>query len=79
MNDIIIIKIIKSVEDSGVLTDGVTETVNHEVKNTRWQISSSFLNPFSQLWVQTIISSLVKGTSGRGVKRAERGCMDKDF
>ena len=50
MNDIIIIiKIIKSVEDSGVLTDGVTETVNHEVKNTRWQISLSFLNPFSQL------------------------------
>ena len=79
MNDIIIIKIIKSVEVSGVLTDGVTETVNHEVKKTRWQISWSFLNTFSQLWVQTIISSLVKGISGRGVKRAERRCMDKDF
>ena len=79
MNDIIIIKIIKSVEDSGVLTDGVTETVNHEVKKTRWQISWSFLNTFSQLWVQTIISSLVKGISGRGVKRAERRYMDKDF
>ena len=79
MNDIIIIKIIKSVEDSGVLTDGVTETVNHEVKKTRWQISWSFLNTFSQLWVQTIISSLVKRISGRGVKRAERRCMDKDF
>ena len=79
MNDIIIIKIIKSVEDSGALTDGVTETVNHEVKKTRWQISWSFLNTFSQLWVQTIISSLVKGISGRGVKRAERRCMDKDF
>ena len=79
MNDIIIIKIIKSVEDSGVLTDGVTETVNHEVKKTRWQISWSFLNTFSQLWVQTIISSLVEGISGRGVKRAERRCMDKDF
>ena len=35
MNDIIIIKIIKSVEDSGVLTDGVTETVNHEVKKNK--------------------------------------------
>ena len=79
MNDIIIIKIIKSVEDLGVLTDGVTETVNPEVKKTRWQISWSFLNTFSQLWVQTIISSLVKGISGRGVKRAERRCMDKDF
>ena len=30
MNDII--KIIKSLEDSGVLIDGVTETVKHEIK-----------------------------------------------
>ena len=31
MNDII--KVIKSLEDSGVLTDGVAETVEHEIKN----------------------------------------------
>ena len=31
MNDII--KVIKSLEDSDVLTDGVTETVEHEIKN----------------------------------------------
>ena len=31
MNDII--QVIKSLEDSGVLTDGVTETVEHEIKN----------------------------------------------
>ena len=30
MNDII--KIIKALEDSGVLIDGVTETVKHEIK-----------------------------------------------
>ena len=30
MNDII--KIIKSLEDSGVLADGVTEIVKHEIK-----------------------------------------------
>ena len=33
MNDII--KIIKSLEDSGVLIDGVTETVKDEIKNNR--------------------------------------------
>ena len=33
MNDII--KIIKSLEDSGVLIDGVTETVKDEIKNKR--------------------------------------------
>ena len=33
LNDII--KIIKSLEDSGVLIDGVTETVKHETKNKK--------------------------------------------
>ena len=33
MNDII--KIIKSLEDSGVLIDGVTETVKPEIKNKK--------------------------------------------
>ena len=30
-----IIKIIKSLEDSGVLIDGVTERVKHEIKNKK--------------------------------------------
>ena len=33
MNDVI--KIIKSLKDSGVLIDGVTETVKHEIKNKK--------------------------------------------
>ena len=33
MNDII--KIIKSLKDLGVLIDGVTETVKHEIKNKK--------------------------------------------
>ena len=33
MNDII--KIIKSLEDSGVLIDGVPETVKHEIKKNK--------------------------------------------
>ena len=41
MNDI---KIIKSLEDSSVLIDGVTETVKDEIKKTRRQISWSFLD-----------------------------------
>ena len=45
MNDII--KIIKSLEDSSVLTDGVTETAKHEIK-TKKQISSSFVSTFSR-------------------------------
>ena len=33
MNDTI--KIIKSLEDLGVLIDGITETVKHEIKNKK--------------------------------------------
>ena len=45
INDVI--KIIKSLEDSGVLIDGVTETVKHKLKKARRQISWSFASTFS--------------------------------
>ena len=40
-------EIIKSLEDLGVLFDGVTETVKHEIKKTRSLISLSFVSTFS--------------------------------
>ena len=76
LNDII--KILKSLEDSGVLIDGVTETVNLEQK-TRKQTSWSFLSTFTASLVQPVISSAVKGISGRGVRRAGRRYMDNNF
>ena len=45
MNDII--KIIKSLENSGVLIDGITETVKDEIKKTRRQISWGFVSTLS--------------------------------
>ena len=42
-------------------------------------ISWSFLAPLVSSLVQTVISSLVKGISGRGVRRAGRRYMDKIF
>ena len=42
MNDIT--KIIKSLEDSGELIDGVTKTVKHEIQK---RISCSFVSTFS--------------------------------
>ena len=74
MNDIT--KIIKSLEDSGVLIHGVTETVKHEIKKTRRWISWSFVSIFSCFISTTsdfFSSKRVKGISGRGVKRAGRG------
>ena len=46
MNDII--KIIKSLDDSGVLIDAITETVEHEIKKARRWISWSFVSTFSR-------------------------------
>ena len=50
MNDIS--KIIKSLEDSGALTNGVAEIVNHEIKKTRRWVSSKFVSTFS-LFIST--------------------------
>ena len=74
MNDII--KIIKSLEDSGVLIDGVTETVKHEIKKQEGGFLGALLAPLATSLVQPVISSVVKDISGRGVRRAGRGYME---
>ena len=70
MNDII--RIIKSLEDSGVLIDGVTETVKHEIKTQEGGFLAALLVPLAASLVQPVIPSVVKGISGRGVRRAGR-------
>ena len=77
VNDII--KIIKSLEDSGVLIDGVTETVKHERKKQEGRFLGALLVPLAASLVQPVISSVVKGISGRGVRRAGKGHIDKSF
>ena len=71
MNDIV--KIIKSLEDSNVLIDGITETVKEDV------FLGALLAHLVASLVQPVISSVVKGISGRGVKRAGGEYMDKMF
>ena len=77
MNDII--KIIKSSEDSSVLIDGVTETVKDEIKKQAGGFLGALLAPLAVSLLQLVISSVVKGINGRGVRRAERGYMVKKF
>ena len=77
MNDII--KIIKSLEDSGVLIDGVTETVKLETKKQEGWFLGALLAPLAASIVQPVISLVVKGISGRGVRRSGRGYMNKFF
>ena len=77
VNDII--KIIKSLQDLAVLIDGVTETVKHEVGKQEGEFLGALLAPFGASLVQQIISLVIKGISGRGVRRARRGYMNKNF
>ena len=77
MNDII--KVIKPLEYSGVLTDGVTERVKHEIKKQEYGLLGVLLAPLATSLVQPVISSLVKGISGKVVRRAGRGYMVKKF
>ena len=73
MNDII--KIIRSLENSGVLIDGVTETVKCEIKKQKGRFLRALLAPLTA----SLVQPLVKGISGRGDRRVGRGYIDKDF
>ena len=74
----IIIKIIKSLEDSRLLIDGVTETVKHEINKQEGGFLGALLAPLPTSLVQPVISSIVKDISRRGVRRAGRGYIHKN-
>ena len=69
-----IIKTIKSLEDSGVLIDGVPETVKHKIKKQEFRFLGALLAPSAASSVQPAFSSVVKGISRR---RAGRLYMNK--
>ena len=58
MNDII--KIIKLLEDLGVLIDRVTETVKHEIKKQERRFLIALLTPLAASVMQPVISSVLK-------------------
>ena len=77
MNDVI--KIIKLLEDPSVLIDGVIETVKHKIEKQEGGFLGALLAPLGASLVQPVITSVVKGISGRAVRRVGRGYMNKHF
>ena len=63
----------------GVLIDGVTETVKAEIKKQEGEFLGALLAPLAASLVQPVISSVAKGISGSGVRRADRGYMIKNI
>ena len=67
-----IIKIVKSLEDSGLLLKGVTGTVQNEVKEQKGGILSTLLGTFGARLLGDLLISNIKG---KGVLRAGEGVI----
>ena len=67
-----ILKIVKSLEDSGVLLKGVCETIQHEAKEQRGGFLSMLLGTLGASLLGDILS---KGLYGKGVIRAREGTI----
>ena len=65
-----ILKIVKSLENSGVLLKGVSETIQHEAKEQRGGFLSMLLGTLGASLLGDVLS---KGLSGRGVITAGEG------
>ena len=67
-----ILKIVKSLEDSGLLLKGISETIQHEAKEQGGRFLSMLLGTLEASLPSDILS---KGLSGKGVIRAGEGTI----
>ena len=74
-----IIKIVKSLEDSGLLLKGVTETVQNDVKDQKRGFLSMFLGTLGASLLGNILTSRGVNSAGkgrgRGINRAGEGVL----
>ena len=75
MNDII--KIVKSLEDSGLLLKGVTETVQNEVKEQKGGFLSMLLGTLGTNLLGNILvgKGINRAGKGRGINKAGEGLV----
>ena len=67
-----ILKIVKSLENSGVLLKGVSETIQHEAKEQKGGFLSMLLGTLGASLLGDILS---KGLSGKGIIRSGEGAI----
>ena len=67
-----ILEIVKSLENSGLLLKGFSETIQHEAKEQRAEFLSMLLGTLGASLLGDILS---KGLSGKGVIRAGEGTI----
>ena len=72
-DEIHIIKIVKALEDSGLLLKGVTETVQNEVKEQKEGFTGALLGTLGA----SLLGDLLKGKiKGKGITRAGEGVLE---
>ena len=71
-----ILKIVKSLENSGLLLKGVSETIQHEAKEQRGGFFSMLLGTLGASLLGDILS---KGLSGKGPIRAGKGTITAGY
>ena len=79
LNEDSCMKIVWSLEDSNVSNDCITGTAKHEMKKQKGRFLGALLARFAASFLQTVVSSVVKGISARGIQRAGTRDMDKNF
>ena len=72
-----IIKIVKSVKDSGVLLNGVTETVQNEVKEQKGGFLSMLLGTSGASLIGNLLTGkgVYRAGKGKGIVRAGEGVL----
>ena len=74
------IKIVKSLEDSGLLLKGVTETVQNEVKEQKGGFLSMLLGTLGESLLGNLLieKGLHRAGKGKGIHRAGEGIVRAD-
>ena len=70
-----LIKIVKSLEDSGLLLKGVTETVQNEVKEQKGGFLSMLLGTLGASLLGNLLSGKGINKKGKGIHRAGEGII----
>ena len=71
-----LIKIVKSLEDCGLLLKGVTESVQNEVKEQKGGFFSMLLGTLGASLLGNLLTSKGIHRAGAGIVRAGEGNMD---
>ena len=70
-----LIKIVKSLEDSGLLLKGVTESVQNEIKEQKGGFLSMLLGILGAILLGNLLTSRGVNKIGRGIHRAVEGIV----